>query len=202
MALVPCPECQKEVSTEARACPQCAFPFPGKKGAQEGHSAANSHTCPECHGLLPPHARACPYCGILLIGGLGPQRGSGEFVQETLLCPHCGASYTRTVEKSAGVTGILPSGQRQVGDTTEIRHGPADASLNTPAVEGPRRRSPLWQDPSILQKTASSRPRRSKKHSLIIGLLLLVIVAISVFFGAIWQLQAWTSVTDLLSWKI
>lgn len=30
MALIPCPECQRQVSTQAVACPQCGHPIAGK----------------------------------------------------------------------------------------------------------------------------------------------------------------------------
>jgi uncharacterized membrane protein YvbJ len=32
MALIPCPECQHQVSTQAAACPQCGYPISEKSG--------------------------------------------------------------------------------------------------------------------------------------------------------------------------
>ena len=40
MALINCPECDKQVSTAAHACPGCGFPVAEKLAAQVGSSAA------------------------------------------------------------------------------------------------------------------------------------------------------------------
>jgi hypothetical protein len=206
MALVPCPECRKEVSTEAWACPQCAFPFPGKQGAQEGRPTVKFNTCPECDVPIATHARACPHCGISFIEGPGHQKRPEEVFQETSLCPHCGSTYIRstaqTVDPSADVPGTMSSATRRNPETTETRESRPDTYKNDPALQSSRRRSPLWQDLSITKAVSSPRYRRSKKQSIIIGLLLLVIVAVSVLFGALWQLKGLTPVEALLSWRM
>lgn len=57
MALVPCRECGREISTEALACPQCGAP----KAAS--HPAAQGETrCRQCHRLVAPDAEVCPTC--------------------------------------------------------------------------------------------------------------------------------------------
>ena len=111
MALVPCPECQKEVSTQAVACPQCAFPFPGKHGLSEDSRAQKLSTCPDCGLLISKHARSCPHCGITKLDEQTSkvttkitqvdeqthQTTNGNLVEETWLCPHCATPYTRKV---------------------------------------------------------------------------------------------------------
>lgn len=207
MALVPCPECHKEVSTEAWACPQCAFPFPGKKVSQEDRPVARLNTCPQCDGPVSQHAQICPHCGVSLIGGHAHQRNSGEAIQETCLCPHCGSFHTRkvpqTVKASAGIKDATPSGTTvNPLKTTGIRDSHADTYRNDPAFQESRRRPPLWQNPSVLKEVSSPRYRRSNKNSLVVGLILLVIVAMSVAFGAIWQLKGLNLLEALLYWRM
>lgn len=211
MALVPCPECHKEVSTEARACPQCAFPSPGKHALEE-ERAAGLPTCPQCHGLVSLDAHTCPYCRVSLAGGQAQQEDNGESIQETLVCPHCRASYIHTrkvpqpvqpVKATAKSPGMIPSVTPGKKLPTK---GPRDSHMEplrkTTALLGPRRPSALWQDPSGFQKVAPPRYPRSKKNSILIGLILLVIVTISVVFGAIWQLNGLNPLETILSWRM
>lgn len=204
MALVPCPECHKEVSTEARACPQCAFPSPGKHALEE-ERASGLHTCPQCHGLVSPDARTCPYCRVSLAGGHPQQEDNGESIQETLVCPHCRASYihTRKVPQPVKPAGKIPS----IAPVKRVapkgsRASQVEPLRKTTALLGPRRPSALWQDPSGAQKVPPPRYPRSKKNSILIGLILLVIVTISVVFGAIWQLNGLNPLETILSWRM
>lgn len=208
MALVPCPECHKEVSTEARACPQCAFPSPGKHALEE-ERAAGLPTCPQCHGLVSPGAPTCPYCQVSLTGGQPQQEDNGESIQETLVCPHCRASYIHTrkvlqsVKAGAKSPAIAPSvtpGKRLA--TKGSRDSYIEPLRKTTALLGPRRPSALWQDPSGTQKVAPPRFPRSKRNSILIGLILLVIVTISVLFGAIWQLNGLNPLETIFSWRM
>ena len=209
MALVPCPECHKEVSTEARACPQCAFPSPGKHALEE-ERASGLHTCPQCHGLVSPDSRTCPYCRVSLAGGLPQQEDNGESFQETLVCPHCRASYIHTrkvpqppVKSETTSPGTIPpvtSGKRVA--TKASRDNYVEPLRKTTALLGPRRPSALWQDPSGSPKVPPPRYPRSKKNSILIGLILLVIVTISVVFGAIWQLNGLNPLETILSWRM
>lgn len=116
MALVPCPECQKEVSTQALACPQCAFPFPGKHGLSEDPKDQKLSTCPDCGFLISKQARLCPHCGIAKRDEQNPkttkkitqvdeqplQTTNGSLIEETWLCPHCSTPYTRKVKPQGG----------------------------------------------------------------------------------------------------
>jgi hypothetical protein len=67
--------------------------------------------------------------------------------------------------------------------------------------ESPRRR-PLWQDPAALPKNTAPRPRPSKKQSIMVALILLVIVALSVVFGAMWQLEGLNPLEAILYWRM
>ena len=209
MALVPCPECHKEVSTEAQACPQCAFPSPGKHALEE-ERASGLHTCPQRHGLVSPDARTCPYCRVSLAGGHPQQEDNGESIQETLVCPHCLASYIHTrkvppqpvkpeTTPPVKIPSVAPM-KRVAPKGSPASH--AEPLRKTTALLGPRRPSALWQDPSGSQKVHPPRYPRSKKNSILIGLILLVIVTISVVFGAMWQLNGLNPLETILSWRM
>lgn len=207
MALVPCPECHKEVSTEAWACPQCAFPFPGKKASQEDRPTARLNTCPQCDGPVSQYAQICSHCGVSLIGEHTHQRNGGEALQESCLCPHCGSSHTRkvpqTVKAHAGKKDAMPSATTvNPLKTTGIRDSHIDTYRNDPTFQGSRRRPPLWQNPSVPKAVSFPSYRRSNKNSIIVGLILLVIVAMSVAFGAIWQLKGLNPLEALLYWRM
>ena len=207
MPLVPCPECHKEVSTEAWACPQCAFPFPGKKVSSEDRSTARLNTCPQCDGPVSQYAQICQHCGVALIEEHAHQRNGGEAIRETCLCPHCGSSHTRkvpqTVKASAGIKDAIPSAiTANPLKTTGIRDSHVEIHRNAPAFQGARRRSPLWQNPSVPKAVSSPPYRRSNKNSFIVGLILLVIVVLSVAFGAVWQLKGLNPLEALLYWRM
>lgn len=51
MALIDCPECRKQMSDKAEACPHCGAP------------AGKRSTCSECGKELPAGAKECPDCG-------------------------------------------------------------------------------------------------------------------------------------------
>ncbi len=108
MALVSCPECQKEVSTHALACPQCALPFPGKQARGVGQAGTKLHACHDCGFPVSKQAQTCPHCGVTLEGEQreGEQRPltiKPNFVEETWLCTHCGTPYTRKVRQENGL---------------------------------------------------------------------------------------------------
>ena len=53
MALIKCPNCQKEISDKATACPSCGFVIP----------KSQNNFCGECGNPLPFGANVCPNCG-------------------------------------------------------------------------------------------------------------------------------------------
>jgi hypothetical protein len=99
MALVSCPECQKEVSTHALACPQCALPFPGKQARGVGQAGPKLHACPDCGCSVSKRAQTCPHCGVTLMGEQPQPTANGNTIEETWLCTHCGTPYTRKVRQ-------------------------------------------------------------------------------------------------------
>ena len=95
MALVTCPECQHEVSDLALACPQCAYPYPGKRGVSE----EKLQHCSECGGVISKKAQSCPHCGISCADVEVQSPVSQGSKDETWLCTHCGTPYTRKAGK-------------------------------------------------------------------------------------------------------
>ena len=59
MALKPCRECARDVSTEASACPQCGAPHPVARDVEKG-------TCVGCGASIEvPPTSECPECGVI-----------------------------------------------------------------------------------------------------------------------------------------
>ena len=56
MALIPCPECGRQISTEAESCPQCGYPNRARTRAPTG---------PKCYACSAPATTRCQSCGAL-----------------------------------------------------------------------------------------------------------------------------------------
>ena len=56
MALISCPECGREVSTAAEACPQCGYPI---------HSETPELASPTCYTCSATATTRCQRCGAL-----------------------------------------------------------------------------------------------------------------------------------------
>lgn len=54
MALTPCPECEREISTAAEACPHCGYPL--RKSSPAG---------PACYSCERPATTRCHKCGTM-----------------------------------------------------------------------------------------------------------------------------------------
>ncbi|MEX0828881.1 MAG: hypothetical protein WD032_01415 [Nitrospirales bacterium] len=69
-----------------------------------------------------------------------------------------------------------------------------------------RKQPPLWQDSSLPIKkdfdVISRRYPRSKKKSLIVGLIIFLLVAVSIGLGAWWQLQGINPLEALIYWRM
>jgi RNA polymerase subunit RPABC4/transcription elongation factor Spt4 len=66
MALINCPECQKEISDKVKICIHCGYPLISE------HSNDNTPkmpiiTCPECKKEISDKDKACPHCGYPLV---------------------------------------------------------------------------------------------------------------------------------------
>lgn len=206
MALVPCPECQKEVSTEAIACPQCAFPNPGKNSFFSSTSTSQQQVCPECGHSVSKQAQVCHFCGISLRGdrnGNSVVEGSegGDTIDETWLCPHCGTPYTRKVKR--GVVALESSIDKSpaISHPTSLPHSRQPDSrkemANFGGSNGPlaRRRPALWQDPLMTAKEIDTNvPRfpRSRKKSIILIIVGILLTMVAGGLGALWQFKGIT----------
>ena len=65
MALISCPECERQVSDRAQACPQCGYPL--SSTAERGSTNAGGMAltnCPECKREVSDRAAVCPHCGF------------------------------------------------------------------------------------------------------------------------------------------
>ena len=62
MALVACPECTKQISTLAAACPHCGYPMQGKIVAQIKLPSLQLRNCMDCSGSG-KQKEDCPCCG-------------------------------------------------------------------------------------------------------------------------------------------
>ena len=300
MALVSCPECQKEVSTHALACPQCALPFPGKQARGVGQAGTKLHACPDCGCSVSKRAQTCPHCGVTLMGEQTHQTTNGNTIEETWLCTHCGTPYTRKVRQEKELLtdhrAAVPTSntghsverlldQRVVHQETVVpaskaghgMEGPLEAVAHQEAVvpaskvgrsverpleavahqeavvpankaggsmerpleavahqeavvpaskaghsverplgslpnqvkrgnvsASPRGRSQLWQDSSFGEEIESFLPRypRSRKKSILLGLLIFILIAASVVSGALWQLQGINPLEILVYWRM
>ena len=189
MPLVKCPECQKDVSTEALACPQCAYPFPGKNGGKKGLASTILQSCPDCERPVSKHAKSCPHCGVELLQSQKQLVAAASTVEETWLCTHCGTPYTRKVQrdkpgKSSSVS--VASGEHfsEVPDELkpQLNHQGHDHS-----TVGGRHPSPLWQDSNFPKEPPQSRYPRKNRKSLLLGVIIVLILTISVAFGALWH---------------
>ena len=68
MALIKCPECEKEISDKAAMCPNCGFEIPKKV------------FCRACGKQINPNVEYCPNCGEAT--GVG-EKNSGEYYSRT-----------------------------------------------------------------------------------------------------------------------
>jgi hypothetical protein len=60
MPLIPCPECGREISTAAEACPQCGHPNRPAPREPESEPAG-----PQCYACTAPATTRCQSCGAL-----------------------------------------------------------------------------------------------------------------------------------------
>lgn len=163
MALVLCPECQKEVSTQAVSCPQCGFPSPG---TTQGPSAHHTEQTPE------------------VVEGADTR-------EETWLCTHCGNPYTRKIrrpEPSLNLATPVSSQElypEELGKEKSLTNG--HDRMNAPSRA--RYPLPLWQDSHSYIEPLPPRFPRNNRRSLLVGGLVVLLLTISIAFGALWHLK-------------
>lgn len=64
MALINCPECNKEISDKALSCPNCGFPL--EKEVDKNKNSSGMNLCPKC-GKFYCNKEYCPDCGTKMI---------------------------------------------------------------------------------------------------------------------------------------
>lgn len=77
MALIKCPECGKEVSNKAVACPYCGMPF-----IEMEESLLSKYICLKCGERLPENILSCPKCGTRV-------PDEKKLGRDMLYCPEC-----------------------------------------------------------------------------------------------------------------
>ncbi|GJL65711.1 MAG: hypothetical protein NPIRA05_06820 [Nitrospirales bacterium] len=205
MPLVQCPECQKEVSSEARSCPQCAFPYPGKKDRLNGKSSETLLACQDCGSPISKFAHACPHCGAPTANhqtkaespeAVEPEADVSVAGEQTWLCPNCGVPYTRrTKERRGGLDGAGSSAvgkiplinlQEQNFQEEEFQALDGRLAADKMVLRKERKRSPLWEEAKAMYEEESqfSRPRKKWNVTLLVILAVLLVFVVSfAFFG-------------------
>lgn len=61
--LIQCPECGKEISDKAEACPNCGCPSSQWKQEPVEERKVKARQCSRCQKVFSPKLGACPECG-------------------------------------------------------------------------------------------------------------------------------------------
>ena len=212
MALIHCPECQNEVSSVAVACPQCAFPYPGRKESGNGQLATSLRTCPECKRVISKGVSSCPHCGAPGPDSVQiPETLSAEDGEETLTCPHCGVSFSRgptstptPIHSIEGEPPLHPIEEKILAAQSRIGLGieeeEAEEELpGDPTFSAGRRKKPLWEAKS---KSLRESPRHARSHKPWNTLLVVMLVILLIAAGwIIWELRDMSGLEALVYWN-
>ena len=124
--------------------------------------------------------------------------------QETVApTSNTGRSVERLLEPVAHQETVVPTSH--VGRSVERPLGPVPNKVKRENVSASLiRRSQLWQDSSFGEEIESFLPRypRSRKKSILLGLLVFFLIAASVVGGALWQLQGINPLEILVYWRM
>lgn len=208
MALIHCPECQKEVSSVALACPQCAFPYPGRKDTGNGQYEKILRTCPDCKRIISKQVQRCPHCGAPNSEpGVPPEPVQIEGGEETVLCPHCGVTFTHGMKPRKPIEEIdslLPIDEKVLAAQSRIGLGIEEDGVDEELTGDPpfpagRRRTPLWEErsESVRESPRHSRPKKPWKIYLLVILGILLLVA----GWVIWEFRDMSGLEALVYWN-
>lgn len=94
MALINCPECEKEISDKAVSCPNCGCPI----NEQSSSSEEEHLCCPKCHSkeLHSEHkgfSGGKALAGAVLTGGIGLLAGTIGSKDVQITCLKCGKKF-------------------------------------------------------------------------------------------------------------
>ncbi len=216
MPLVQCPECQKDVSSEALSCPQCAFPYPGKKERVNGKGSEALRNCGDCGNFISKQAKVCPHCGsptsrdqVSSDQGNG-ERTSLEIEQETWLCPHCGVPFTRRIKGAKGKSGqvrpqqLLPSPPGQLVEKDDNGARLAEARQELMDAYRPKkekRKSPLWGESPSIREEEPQYPRPRRKWGFFIFVIVSVLLVALASFAFL-NLKGLNPLEALVYWQM
>lgn len=99
MALINCPECNKQVSNKAIACPNCAYPITFPSSSPPASTSANQRNklrnCPDC--VSGEIKKSCNFCGGTGTEVCGLCNGSGftHMTDEAEICYSCHGRNSR-----------------------------------------------------------------------------------------------------------
>ena len=125
--------------------------------------------------------------------------------QETVVPPsNGGRSVEKLLEPVPHQEAVVP--RSNTGKSVERPLGPIPNQVKRGNVSASsRRRSQLWQDSSFGEEIESFLPRRyprSRKKSILLGLLVFILIAAAVVSGALWQLQGINPLEVLVYWRM
>lgn len=86
MALIKCPECAREISDKAVACPQCGFPI---AKLSELASLPETVNCLDCRKAFAFNDEVCPHCGLFNSQKYGIEETKSS--ENKPKCPSCGS---------------------------------------------------------------------------------------------------------------
>jgi hypothetical protein len=114
-----------------------------------------------------------------------------------------GCSAERLLEPIPHQETVVPTSNTEHSVERLLESGPNQVKRKNVSAS-PRRRSQLWQDSSFGEEIESLLPRhpRSRKKSILLGLLIIILIAASVVSGALWQLQGINPLEILVYWRM
>ncbi len=101
MPLISCPDCSREVSDKADACPQCAFPI-----AKGQALSSSTVVCLGCQRQFNAGDELCPHCGLFNSQKYNkPEPQAHQVTQaepmdsDVVRCPKCGSKNVAVMKE-------------------------------------------------------------------------------------------------------
>ena len=127
MALISCPECEREISDKAEACPQCGFPIAKELAPRLPETV----DCLDCKKTVPFDDQVCPHCGLFnsqkyaILEALNPTDELEPVRQEdtAIKCPKCGSKNAYHAGNQGFGVGKFVVGAALIGPLTGLLAG-------------------------------------------------------------------------------